>query len=324
MNNETQKNPALDDLDQREFNDGSIATTQIETQPIAKPISLGKAKGFEEDLDEPSFLPGYIEIFAQNFPTKGIFYGKDARFLIRAATVTEIKQFSTISEDDPYSIDEALNQVLKSCLTYREGSSMRSFKDLKEEDRIYIIMAVRELTFVKGENDLIINYTCKECGTPGKVEVRSTSFESNEPGDKIMKYYDEDSREFIVQTKSNGSIVIAPPSVGIMMEVTKWIQKQQQEGKKLDKSFLKTLPYMLKDWRGLNEKVISNMQIEYMSWDLKLFQTMNSLIDMCKVGVKENLTVECEKCQAEVTVPISFPSGIRSLFVVSDIDSELL
>lgn len=329
MNNKVVKN-ALDDLEKREYSttsqtevDESVSSPSKDT---SKPTSLGKASDFIESDNELSFAPGYIEIYAQNFPSRGLFYGKDARFLIRAADVSEVKQFSTLNDEDPYSVDESLNQILKSCLTYREGSSVKSFKDLKEEDRIYVIFAIRELTFVNGENKLQITTVCKDCEHPNVIVLTKDLFEPNSPSEKLMKYYDEDSRTFEVQTKSNGVISIQPPSVGIMMEVTKYMQKLQIEGKKIDKAFIKTLPYMVKDWRGFNEKTISNLQMDFLSWDKTLFQTMNALIEMCTVGVKETVTTICEntKCQVEVTSQISFPDGIRSLFVVSDIDSELL
>ena len=318
MSNDFSKN-ALDDLEKREFN-------EVNTVNQPKQVSLGKASGYEEGSDQLNFAPGYIEIYKENFPSKGIFYGRDSRFLIRAASVMEIKQFSTMNEEDPYSIDEALNQILKSCLTYREGNSIRSFKDLKEEDRIYVILAIRELTFVKGENKLNLTSVCKDCGHENHIEITKDSFEANEPNEKLIKYYNEETRRFEVQTKSNGTVYIEAPSIGIMMEVTKYMQKMQMEGKKIDKAFIKTLPYMVNDWRGLNEKAISNLQMDFMSWDAKQFQIMNVLIEMCTVGVKETITTICEnpKCQVEVATPITFPNGIKSLFVISNIDSELL
>jgi hypothetical protein len=329
MENDKLKKSALDDLENREYQEPK--NESIDKGPIAagiqvKPTSLGKAGGYNTEDDEFGFAPGYLEIYSENFPTKGIFYAKDARFLIRAASVNEIKQFSTMNEEDPYSVDEALNQILKSCLTFREGSSMRSFKDLKEEDRIYVILAIRELTFVKGENKLSITSICKDCGHENHIDITKDSFEANEPSEKLMRYYNEETRRFDVQTKSNGVVSIQAPSVGIMMEVTKYMQKVQIEGKKLDRAFVKTLPYMVTDWRGLNEKTISNLQMDFMGWDAKQFQIMNALIEMCTVGVKETLTTFCEntKCQVEVTTPITFPNGIKSIFVISDIDSELL
>lgn len=311
------------DLQQREF---QKEETQQETITIdAKPTSLGKAKGYENDRsDEPALLPGYHEIWAENFPSKGLFYPENTRFFIRAAEVKEIRHFSTINEQDPFSIDEALNEILKSCMMTRQPGRQSSFKDLKEEDRIYLILAIRELTFPNGENQLIVKSTCNECNHDNEIKIKNEVFEVNDIDEKLMKYYDYDSRMFHVTTKSSGTIKITPPSIGVMMEVTKYIQKKQQEGKKIDQSFIKILPYLTQEWRGFNDSAINNLEIEVMSWNTTKYQTMYSLTDMCKVGVKEKFNTICEKCQTEVTTPISFPGGIKGLFVISDISGELL
>ena len=114
------------------------------------------------------------------------------------------------------------------------------------------------------------------------------------------------------------------PSIGIMMEVTKWIRTYQQEGKKIDPSFVKVLPYMVSDWRGFTQDRIKNLEVEFMQWSTQKYQTIYNLTDMIRVGVKEELKKECEKCGTEVSTPISFPGGIKSLFLISDISGELL
>jgi hypothetical protein len=45
---------------------------------------------------------------------------------------------------------------------------------------------------------------------------------------------------------------------------------------------------------------------------------------MIRVGVDEKVHGTCTSCGAEIHAPISFPRGIKSLFVVSDIAGELL
>jgi hypothetical protein len=316
------ENAAERDMESREFNANQTEETQQEQPKIT---SLGKATGYEnEGRDEPALLPGYIETWSENFPSKGLFYPTGTRFFIRSAEVREVRHFSTINEQDPFSIDEALNEILKSCLMIRQPNRQMSFKDLREEDRIHLILAVRDLTFPKGENQLIIKTPCKECNHENEVKITNESFEHNEVDQKMEKYYNEETRRFEIQTKSNGTIIMTPPSIGVMMEVTKYIQKRQQEGKKLDQSFIKVLPYLQLEWRGFNEAAINNLEIEFMSWSSTKYQTMYSLTDMCRIGVKEILKKECEKCGSEVTTPISFPGGIKSLFVVSDISGELL
>lgn len=311
------------DLGDREYN--SFNETNNEYESVHH-TSLGKAKGFENQRDdEPALLPGYIEIWPENFPSRGLFYAEGARFFIRAASVKEIRHFSTINEQDPFSVDEALNEIVKSCLMMRFPGRQASFKDLKEEDRIHIILSIKDLTFSKGENRMILGVTCKECNHDNEVEIKNHSFELNELNKTIMKYYNEETKCWNVQTKSSGVITLSPPSIGIMMETTKYIKRvQQEEGRKIDASFVKSLPYMIQDWRGLNEQKIKNLEIEFMQWDTIKYNTFNALTEMCKVGVKDQLVKECEKCGTEVRTNISFPGGIKSLFVVSDITGELL
>lgn len=321
MSNENNYENAAGDLENREFH----ANQHISEETI-KPMSLGKAGGFDNERDgEPTLLPGYHEIWAENFPSKGLFYTTGARFFIRAASVKEIRHFSTINEQDPFSVDEALNEITKSCLMIRLPGKQASFKDLREEDRIHIILTIRDLTFSQGENRLALNVTCRECNHENEIEIKNDSFETNVLSDTIMKYYDDERKIFVVQTKSSGTIELVPPSIGVMGEVTKLIRRtQEQEGRKLDASFVKTLPYMIQDWRGLNEQRIKNLEIEFMQWDTTRYNTFSALTEMCKVGVKDQLHRECEKCGSEVRTQISFPGGIKSLFVVSDISGELL
>ena len=315
------------DLENREFSLPSERTTENVEMPeeTIKPTSLGKARDYQNERDdEPALLPGYHEIWAENFPSRGLFYQTGARFFIRAASVKEIRHFSTINDEDPFSIDEALNEIVKSCLMMRFPGKQASFKDLKEEDRIYIIMSIRELTFVKGENRLRLEKPCKECNHVNEIEISKNSFEITVVPDSIMKYYDEEKKLFVVTTKSSGVLTITPPSIGVMMEVTKSIRKSQEEGKKMDQSCYKLLPYLIQDWRGLNSESIKNIEIEFMQWDTTKYTVYNTLIEWAKVGIKEDLKTECEKCGSEVVTPISFPDGIKSLFVVSDISGELL
>jgi len=317
------------DLENREFSLPSERTKEsVDNLPKSdevKMTSLGKARDYQDEKDdEPALLPGYHEIWAENFPSKGLYYQNGARFFIRSASVKEVRHFSTINDQDPFSIDEALNEIVKSCLMMRFPGKQASFKDLKEEDRIHIIMAIRELTFAKGENKLRLENTCNECNHVNEIEITKDSFESTNPPDSIMKYYDDDKKSFIVPTKSSGTITLTPPSIGVMMEVTKSIRKSQEENKKIDQSFVKLLPYLSTEWRGFTSEMIKNLEIEFMQWDTTKYTVFTQLSEWAKIGIKEDLKTECVKCGTEVTTPISFPDGIKSLFVVSDISGELL
>ena len=53
---------------------------------------------------------------------------------------------------------------------------------------------------------------------------------------------------------------------------------------------------------------------------------MYRLIEKINIGIEFELKDKCETCGGEITVPITFPDGYKSLFVptVSDFGDELL
>lgn len=309
---------------QPNFDEIAKNALEPEQKPDVKPTSLGKAS-FVSDSDESvSITPGYVEIYASNFPSKGLFYPADARFYIRAAETKEIRHYSTMDETNPFSVNDGLNDILKSCLMVRFPGKQASFKDLIEEDRVFIILTIRQLTMVNGEQKIVTNANCTECQHKNEIEITANTLEPNIVEDKIMQYYDPVKRLFVFQTKTLGEIEMKPPTIGIMGEVTKWIRKSQEEGKRIDESFVKVLPYLIKEWRGLNAEQIQNIEVEFISWNKNKYLFMYNLLDKIRVGVKETVRINCEKCGSEVTAAIQFPGGIKSLFVVSNIDDELL
>jgi hypothetical protein len=267
---------------------------------------------------------GWIPIDSSEFPSRGMFYPTGARFLIKSADSKVIRHFSTMNEEDPYSVDECLTDILTNCLKVQFPDRIGSYKDLKEEDRIFVILAIKETTFPKGENRLAYTQVCYDCDHPNEIEVRKDIFTRTEINEKIAKYYSDEEKMFIVKTKNYGDIRITPPSIGVMKEVTKYIKQKQLEKRKISMDFLNILPYMVNDWRGFNDHSIKNLEVAYLRWNDKKYGIMYKLVEWAKVSVSENITIACSKCGAEVTAPVQFPGGLKNLFVVSDISDELL
>jgi hypothetical protein len=272
---------------------------------------------------------GHIELIQDNLPSKGRFYPIGTKIFIRAASVKEVRSFSTIDETNPMDVDEKLNDILLSCIKVELGPRRGSFKDILEEDRLYILLSIRELTFKNGENQLMLSpnkLDCKsdECAMDKKYELKTSNLQFYEENDTIERYYNESERLYVIQTKSSGTIRMAPPTIGVMRVVTDYIQKREQEKKSWDKAFLQVIPYLQRDWRGFDEKALFNAEVEYQGWDMTKYTTIFRLAEKMRVGVKQEMTHGCDKCGAEVIVPVDFPGGIKSLFIIPDIDEELL
>lgn len=285
--------------------------------------SLGKARSARDGDEEPAIPEGYIELYSDGFPSGGIFYPEGARFFVKPATVGAVRQFSTVNEQDPFAVAEGFNDILKTSLHVRGIGKMFSYKDILDEDRIHIIMAIREATFVKGENRLVVDAKCPACKEKTTIELRNEAFERTVVDPKVMRYYDPKSRQFAFQTKTFGEVRVSPPTIGVMSTVTEYIKEQQREGREIDLSFVKVLPFIAGDWRSFDLKAAQRLEVQVMGWNMDKFQFMNTLVEKIRVGVKETLHGTCSTCDAKVATPVTFPGGVKALFVVSDLDSEL-
>ena len=243
--------------------------------------------------------------------------------MITPAEIKEIRDFSTIEEDYMLDVNDKLNNMLIACTIVDMPNKVGSYKDILEEDRFYLILSIRELTFIDGESQLSQSHVCNQCDTENKIKLKTTNLEFNIIDESIEKYYNPETSIFNIRTKSLGTFQMAPPNIGVMKVITDFIKEQQEKNKKWDKDFLQLLPYLQIEWRTFNKKVLFDKLVDFQGWGKKKFILIYNLADKMKIGVKKELLHYCDKCGAELRIPLSFPGGIKSLFVPTDVMDEL-
>jgi hypothetical protein len=283
----------------------------------------------DPEIKRLNSMVGYTALNLSQFPSKGKFYRDDFEIHIRAAKVAEIRSFSTVDENNLKEVDDGLNNIVLSCTKILYGNQRGSYKDVLEEDRIYLILAIRELTFKTGEQTLMMpvgKKGCKQsnCKAQESVELRTENLQFNNVIDTIEKYYDPADKCYTVATKSYGEIKMAPPTIGVMRAITDYIRDREEKNLSWDKSTLAILPYLQREWRGWNEKDIFAKITSFQGWDATKYTIVYRLAEDMKVGVKPEMGFPCKSCGEEVTVPLTFPGGIKALFIIPDISSELL
>ena len=312
------------ELEARERQTGS---NEPNVEAMESAINNGGLGSINMDRFKPDTAMGYdyhigwIQSSLDDLPSKGMFYPGDCSLKIRSAKVAEIRHFSTIDETNYIDMEEKLNAIIESCVIMESKSKRLSYKDICEEDRIILLLKVRDLTFPEPENQIIL----KGKTTKGKkhdVELSIQNLIPNEIPEEISKYYDSQKRLFNIKTKSAGIIEMRPPSIGVMQEVTKYLKDRQESGLEFDRAFLQVLPYIVSDWRSLNPKKIFEMEVDYKSWSEKKFMLVYRLAEKMKIGVNTILEKEIEG--EIVKAPLEFPGGIKSLFIISDLTGELL
>ncbi len=274
-----------------------------------------------QKAENADFHLGYHNIPTISLPSGGMFYPEGTEISIRSAKVSEVRHFSTIDETNVLDIDEKLNQIVESCIRITCATKRLSYKDILEEDRFYIILSIRELTFPEPESSLKVEHMSKK-GEKHQIEIKKDYFQYFKIPVELDKYYDNDEKTFMVETKSFGTISMRPPSIGVMQKITSHIREKQQRGEKVDQSVLQIIPYLHHDWRGFNDKTLFEFEIELNGWSSKKYNLVYTLAEKMKIGIQPNMLVQLGDEEEEV--PINFRDGIKSLFVIQDIAGELL
>lgn len=297
---------------------------QLERKSLGRVERVDYTEGVVQDIKREH---GYFDLDPSNFPSGGIFYRKDIKIRIKSATVKEIRDFSSLDEDSPYEVDEAIINLLTGCTRVSFSDKVGSWKDILEEDRLYLILSIRQLTFAENENMISFTVKCESCGTDNKMEIKNENFQKREISEKLTNYYDEEKLGFSVTTKSYGTIFIKPPTGGIMRHVSSYIKdlRDRKENLKEYIPFLKILPYLLYEWRNVSKKDIDNLKISFAGWDRNKFMVYSQLCELAQVSVKDKMMMHCTKCTDPIEAEIQLPTGIKGLFIESNIlGSELI
>ena len=285
----------------------------------------------DEELSRVGRLRDYHNIPLDCLPSLGRFYPDNTQISIRAARVDEIREFSAIDENDIKDVTDKLTYMVSQCVKVYYGNVPGSYRDLLAADRIVLILKIREITFLDGMSSIKLPVPANACETAGckpqdNIIFNSTKLNFTTPAPEIEKYYDSVNKCYNVRTKSFGVITLFPPTIGVTSIVTNWIVEQAKEEKKIDAALTEILQYLVGNWRRLNSKSIFNILGELSTWSTEKFTLVYRLIEKINIGIEFELKDRCETCGGEITVPITFPDGYKSLFVptVSDFGDELL
>lgn len=265
---------------------------------------------------------GWMVLDQQELPSKGKFYPHDTVIKIRSARAAEIRHFSTMDENNYIDMEEKLNHIVEMCTQITAGDKRLSYKDILEEDRIVILLSIRDLTFPEPENKLILKGKTENSKIPVDIELSTKYLVATEVPSEIEAYYSSKERTYVIKTRSAGEVRMRPPSIGVMQEITKYLKDRQEKEVEFDKAFIQVLPYITPDWRQLNLPKIFNLEVDYKSWDQNKFMVIYRLAEKMKIGVDTTLEMEYDGEVAKA--PLDFPGGIKSLFIISDLAGELL
>lgn len=259
---------------------------------------------------------GYMKIDVTSLPTQGLFYPEGTEIQIRAARGAEIKHWSTMNIQDQSSleqIDDLLNYIIERCVSVKmPGVNGPSWKDLKEVDRLYLIMAVHDFTYIDGENELMVPVS------EGKdMPVKKEMIDFIKIPDSIMKYYDPEIRGFHFKLKTGREINMYLPGLGANQWLTNYAKAKQAAREGFDIDFIQFAPFLIPDFRRLTQKGYEDMVLETRGWSTSEWSLISHVRDELSNAIAANIKY-IDDAGVEVTIPLNFRGGIKALFTISD------
>jgi hypothetical protein len=326
----------LDEQDKLYGKNLDAEAAQPEVLPESKKVtSLGKAT---TPMLE-STIGGSNDLFWKNvpfetLPSQGLFYPENSEITIKAATVSEIRQWSTIDDGDMLDIDDKLNFVIEKCCRFKVkgGESWLTWRDISELDRLALIFMIQEMTFPKDQNTLYVKFECNaDCEAESKwrddVKVRSSMLKFIELPTDVMKYYSSQYKCFeVVSEKLNETFYLYMPTIGVIERLRARIAESRKQGRTPDKAFISLSPYIVQDWQNLTQQSFSDLSKSSYGWHINKFTFIKKFTELIEDARFSMVGMTCPKCGGRITTPLFQKSGftVKDLFLISGGLDELI
>ena len=287
---------------------------QVQPQsPVAPSNQAGRAQRISAELGRL----GYHVLPTDTLPTAGLFYPKGFEVSIRAAKGEEIKHWSTMDDNEILSISNAMNYIIERCVSVKSPIG-GSWRDIKEVDKFYILLAIRELTFADDDQNLMLPVSETNSIPLSKEMIHYVEF----PED-FMRNYSEEERCFSFKLKKSGkTIKTYIPSVGMYEWITNYVNRKQQEQTAFDKDYVQYASILIPDYRGLSQEMYDSYIRASHDYGPNEWALISKVYDSMKSALTPSVKYNMED-GTENEVPLSFRGGIKAIFSVSDSISEL-
>lgn len=305
---------------------------EVEKEEPTKVTSLGKAKSHIDMLEMSAVEESPWKILSfETLPSLGLFYPEGAELMIRSAKTKEIRHWSTIDETDPIDVREKINFVLNACTKFKiKGQVMPlNFNDFLEVDRYHILFRIYELTFPNQENKLWAYIKCEnqKCGHTNKTQVTSQNLLGFQYPEEVMKWYSPQERCFVISSeKLNETFRLYMPSIGINMKFRNRRQADEQSNSEIDQAFYDFGPYLIKDWRKIDNQQLADLRFASTLWQDNKFVFIHKFTKMLADSALNKAASVCEKCKTQTTSHIFLGGSftVKDIFIISAGLDELI
>lgn len=280
-----------------------------------EPVTAMRTTTRDEYLREEASKIGYHPIDVATLPTAGMFYPDDLKLGIRAARGGEIKHWSTMNDEDIMSVKEMWDYMIENCVSVHSKSNPRfTWKDMAEIDELYLLLAIRELTFIDDDNNLIVPISSTKEVAVTKEMVKYLSFP-----DELMRYYSRDEKCFVLKLKTGTVIAIYIPTFGVNEWIYNYVTRAYQNKEEIDRDFMTYAPVLFRSSKEMTEQMFKDRMYEInRSFGPKEWAVLSYVMGILKEIAVPRISYTTED-GSEASVPLeNFLGGSKAIFSISD------
>lgn len=221
-------------------------------------------------------LLNHRKIALNELPSQGLFYKNDFNIRIKKADNQHIFEYELNYRHSVESVIHRVKRVVKKNVILPKGYN---YFDLKSIDILFIFFEIVKFT---NDRDIIVPYF-DEIEGYDFITFDTDHFNYFQITDEVMKYYDMESREFVID-----GFRYSVPSIGVEVALTKFlVEKTRVIGNEHYTDYIYSFIYFLNHKSSiLPEEIenlikifnddISNEDKEVISGIISLFQPMES------------------------------------------------
>lgn len=273
-------------------------------------------KLFVEEIKENH--TGYIELNPDIVPSMLMFYPENSIFRIRGGTTPEIRSFSSYAQKDAYTINQSINGILSPTVKFNFGNVKLSSSHILEMDKIFFLLAIRDLTFYHIPNNIQNPSTCPKCNKPCNIDIFTSNTIFFEEDLKLSKFYNASERCYLFTFENGIELRIKPPTILTTSVIENYISNKRRNSKNINIDTLENIKYLDLDWENMTEDRLDKEISNTYKWSQEKYSLFLKVIEDFKKQLVTKTIDNCNSCGAEVTVPFQFRSGLLSIFLISD------
>lgn len=242
--------------------------------------------------------------------SKGIFYPKDLVIAAFPLRVKSIRHFSSIDDTDGIDVDLKLKMIMEESIKVQSKEDPTFTVDsLLEIDRLFLLLVIRNMTFVEFPSTLTVKCECTTCQESDSVDVKAErigSLKRDSLSNYLQRYSEE--KRCISWQLGDKEVPLWLPSCHNLSVARTYLNNSA-----IDDRFM--LCFLVPPSKKLQPKDFDVFEKEIDTWIPDKYILVKSFVKKVNESYSVDIYYQCSSCGAEVTAPLRFRKGIRELFV---------